>query len=61
MFTITYVCSFTAPVLGGAAWDRSGLAPFAFLPAFVACGLVAAMAAGLRLPQRPFAEPLPAQ
>lgn len=58
MFTITYVCSFAAPVLGGAAWDLSRFAPLAFLPGFVACGLVAAMAAGLRLPARPSLEPI---
>lgn len=58
MFTITYVCSFTAPVVGGAAWDLSHFPPFAFLPAFVACGLVAAMAAGLRLPAHPMVEPI---
>ncbi len=58
MFTLTYVCSFSAPVLGGAAWDLSRYAPLAFLPALLACGLVAAMAAGLRLPSRPAIEPL---
>lgn len=61
MFTITYVCSFSAPVLGGAAWDISGYAPLAFGPGLVACGLVTAMAAGLHLPhRRPQLTPLPA-
>jgi CP family cyanate transporter-like MFS transporter len=60
MFTLTYVCSFTAPVLGGAIWDLSRFPPFAFIPGFCACGLVAAMAAGLRLPARPGLQPVPA-
>jgi CP family cyanate transporter-like MFS transporter len=53
MFTITYVCSFSAPVIGGAVWDLSGVAPLVFAPGFVACLVVTAMAAGLRLPHRP--------
>ena len=61
MFTITYVCSFAAPVLGGAAWDLSRFAPLAFLPGFVACRLVAVMAAGLHLPGHSTPEPVAAQ
>jgi MFS transporter, CP family, cyanate transporter len=57
MFTVTYVCSFMAPVLGGVAWDLSRQPPLAFAPALVACVLVAVMAAGLRLPSR--AAPIP--
>lgn len=52
MFTISYVCSFTAPVIGGTAWDRSGVPALAFLPALAACCLVAVMAARLRVPER---------
>jgi len=58
MFTITYLCSFTAPLLGGAAWDLTRFPPAAFLPGLLACGLVAAMAAGLRLPSRASLEPI---
>lgn len=52
MFTITYVCSFSAPVIGGAVWDVSGSGPLAFGPALIAAVGLTILAAGLRLPQR---------
>lgn len=61
MFTITYVCSFSAPVIGGTAWDLSGTAQLAFAPGLVACIGMAILAAGLKLPRgRPQASPIPA-
>ena len=51
MFTITYVCPFLASVAGGAAWDLTGAPPLVFVPAVVAAGGVAVMAAGLKLPR----------
>ena len=51
MYTITYVCSFLAPVLGGTAWDHTGRPPFAFAPALVATVALTLLAAGLRLPR----------
>ncbi|HEX6488366.1 MAG TPA: MFS transporter [Candidatus Dormibacteraeota bacterium] len=59
MFTITYVCSFCAALLGGAAWDTTHTPALAFLPGLVATGLVAFMAAGLRLPAQARTEPVP--
>lgn len=53
MFTITYICSFSAPVVGGAVWDLSGMPPLAFLPAFAACVAMALLAARLVLPAHP--------
>jgi MFS transporter, CP family, cyanate transporter len=32
MFTISYSCAVAIPIIGGLAWDASGLAPVAFAP-----------------------------
>lgn len=32
MFTVSYVCSFVVPFIGGLAWDATGLARAAFIP-----------------------------
>src|SRR5579883_364403 len=39
MFTISYTCAVAIPIIGGLAWDASGLAPVAFAPIGV-CALV---------------------
>jgi CP family cyanate transporter-like MFS transporter len=39
MFTISYSCAVAIPIIGGLAWDASGLAAVAFVPIGV-CGLV---------------------
>jgi CP family cyanate transporter-like MFS transporter len=39
MFTISYSCAVAVPILGGLAWDASGLAPVAFVPIGL-CALV---------------------
>jgi len=39
MFTISYTCAVAMPIIGGLAWDASGLAPVAFVPIGV-CALV---------------------
>jgi MFS transporter, CP family, cyanate transporter len=39
MFTISYSCAVAVPIIGGLAWDASGLAPVAFVPIGL-CALV---------------------
>jgi MFS transporter, CP family, cyanate transporter len=39
MFTISYSCAVTIPIIGGLAWDASGIAVVAFLPIGL-CALV---------------------
>jgi MFS transporter, CP family, cyanate transporter len=39
MFTISYSCAVAIPIIGGLAWDASGLAPVAFVPIGL-CALV---------------------
>ena len=56
IFTITYTCSFLGPLLGGAAWDATGIAGLAFAPVGVASVGIVLLALGLRLP-RPGAAP----
>lgn len=50
MFTITYTCSFLAPLAGGAAWDATGNPLLAWIPAFIAAAAMTLMALRLRLP-----------
>jgi CP family cyanate transporter-like MFS transporter len=49
MFTITYALSFTGPLLGGAAWDATGVPLTAFVPAWLAGFAMVVLAARLRL------------
>ena len=51
IFTITYTCSFLGPLLGGAAWDATGIAGLAFAPVGVASVAIILLALGLRLPR----------
>jgi CP family cyanate transporter-like MFS transporter len=39
MFTISYSCAVAVPIIGGLAWDASGIAPVAFVPIGL-CALV---------------------
>jgi CP family cyanate transporter-like MFS transporter len=52
MFTISYPCAVALPILGGYAWDVTGIAALAFVPAIVAVLLMLALTPGLRLNPR---------
>jgi CP family cyanate transporter-like MFS transporter len=39
MFTVSYSCAVAIPIIGGLAWDASGMAPVAFVPIGL-CALV---------------------
>ena len=39
MFTISYTCAVVLPIIGGLAWDASGVAPVVFVPIGI-CSLV---------------------
>jgi len=39
MFTVSYSCAVVVPIIGGLAWDASGIAPVAFVPIGL-CALV---------------------
>jgi CP family cyanate transporter-like MFS transporter len=49
MFTVSYTCSFLGPLLGGAAWDATGLPWTAFLPSAVGALAVVSLPWTLRL------------
>lgn len=46
LFTIAYACAFLAPILGGFAWDATGVPRMAFAPALL-CAVVVALAGAL--------------
>ena len=50
MFTIGYTASFVLPLLGGVAWDATGIAATAFLPVALGGLAVLVMALALRTP-----------
>jgi CP family cyanate transporter-like MFS transporter len=50
MFTIGYTVSFALPLLGGAAWDATGIAASAFLPVTIGAFTILLMAIVLRTP-----------
>jgi MFS transporter, CP family, cyanate transporter len=52
MFTISYPCAVVLPILGGFAWDLTGISALAFAPAAVGTIMFLALAPGLRLPRR---------
>jgi MFS transporter, CP family, cyanate transporter len=52
VFAIGYLCAVITPVLGGLAWDVSGLAWSAFVPAALFCPAIVALSAGLDLRRR---------
>lgn len=49
MFAIGYLCAIVTPVVGGFAWDVTGVAWSAFVPAGLFGPVIILMAAGLRL------------
>jgi MFS transporter, CP family, cyanate transporter len=56
MFLVGYTVSFSVPLLGGAAWDATGIAAAAFLPVVLGATLVLLPAlllrpVGRRIPQ----------
>jgi MFS transporter, CP family, cyanate transporter len=54
MFTISYPCAVVLPIVGGYAWDLTGIAAVAFAPAIAAALLMFALTPGLMLnPRRP--------
>lgn len=50
MFTVGYSASFVLPLIGGVAWDATGIAATAFLPVALAGFTVLLMALALRTP-----------
>jgi hypothetical protein len=50
MFAIGYTASFVLPLLGGAAWDATGIAASAFLPVALGAFMILLMAIVLRTP-----------
>jgi len=54
MFVIGYFTAFLVPLLGGVAWDATGVPATAFLPIVLGAAMVLAVAARLR-PHRPIA------
>src|SRR5207237_10302386 len=54
IFAIIYSCSFVGPLLGGTAWDATGLPAAAFLALAAGAALMAALAAVM--PLRPRSE-----
>jgi CP family cyanate transporter-like MFS transporter len=50
MFTVGYTASFVLPLLGGVAWDATGIAATAFLPVAIGGVAVLVMALALRTP-----------
>lgn len=52
IFTVSYSCSFVGPVLGGVAWDFTGIPATAYAPVLLAgLGLIA-LPAALRFPRQ---------
>jgi CP family cyanate transporter-like MFS transporter len=51
MFTISYACAVVVPIVGGMAWDSTGVAAAAFAPGAVFALLMAVLALGLDLPR----------
>jgi hypothetical protein len=52
IFTIGYLCSFITPILGGIAWDTTGVPETVMLPTAVAVGMLVISVLGLSLPVR---------
>jgi CP family cyanate transporter-like MFS transporter len=52
IFTIGYMCSFVTPILGGAAWDTTGVPATVMLPTVAAIGVMTISVLGLSLPAR---------
>ena len=50
VFAIGYLCAVVTPVIGGFAWDHTGLGWIAFVPAGLFGPAIVALAMGLRVP-----------
>jgi cyanate permease len=48
MFTISYPCAVVLPILGGFAWDVTGIAALAFAPAGLGALAIIALGPGIR-------------
>jgi hypothetical protein len=53
VFAIQYSCSFIGPVIGGAAWDATGVPAASFAALAAGAGLMAALAAIMPLKPAP--------
>ncbi len=56
MFTIGYGLAFVMPLLGGVAWDRSGIAATSLVPVAIGAIVLFVGPMGLRLPKRGLRE-----
>jgi CP family cyanate transporter-like MFS transporter len=56
MFTIGYGLAFVMPLLGGVAWDRSGIAATSLIPVAIGAIFLFMGPIGLRLPKRDLRE-----
>jgi MFS transporter, CP family, cyanate transporter len=56
MFTIGYGLAFVVPLLGGALWDRTGIAAIALLPVAIGAILLVVGPIGLTIPKRSLSE-----
>ncbi len=56
MFTVTYSCSFLAPLVAGAAWDATHLPWVAFAPVGLAGAAIVVLARLVRLPDAGLSE-----
>jgi CP family cyanate transporter-like MFS transporter len=52
MFTISYPCAVVLPILGGFAWDVTGIPAFAFAPLALAALAIIALSPGLAFGDR---------
>lgn len=52
IFTIGYLCSFITPILGGIAWDATGIPETVMLPTAVTVGTLVISVLGLSLPSQ---------
>src|SRR6202030_4432192 len=50
MFTVSYSCAVAIPIVGGLAWDASGIAPVAFVPIGLCALLISALPLAIDLP-----------
>ncbi|HUB98124.1 MAG TPA: MFS transporter, partial [Stellaceae bacterium] len=48
MFTVSYPCAVVLPILGGFAWDETGIAAVAFAPAALGAIAILALGPGIR-------------
>lgn len=56
MFTIGYGLAFVMPLLGGIAWDRTGIPAISLMPVAIGAILLLLGPAGLVIPKRDLSE-----